>query len=108
MPALATPVGAQRPYFPAALPAGYDAADPLHDEGTPTMPQADSNASPVVLVVDDEPELRSLLVEYLGRHGFAVRAAPNAAQAREMVLAAAPDLALLDVNMPGENGLSLA
>ena len=61
-----------------------------------------------LLVVDDEPELRSLLGEYFGRHGFTVRAAPDAAAARVMVAEAPPTLAILDVNMPGENGLSLA
>jgi two-component system phosphate regulon response regulator OmpR len=63
---------------------------------------------PSLLVVDDEPELRGLLAEYFGRHGFAVRAAADAAEARALIAAAAPDLAVLDVNMPGENGLSLA
>ncbi|MBC7940437.1 MAG: response regulator [Chitinophagaceae bacterium] len=65
-------------------------------------------ALPVVLLVDDEPELRGLLGEYFARHGFGVMAAGDAAQARELLAQARPDLALLDVNMPGENGLSLA
>ena len=69
---------------------------------------SDASASPVVMVVDDEPELRTLLGEYFGRHGFTVRAAPDAAAARVMVAEAPPTLAILDVNMPGENGLSLA
>jgi len=63
---------------------------------------------PVVMVVDDEPELRTLLGEYFVRHGFEVRAAGDAAAARLMVDERVPDLAILDVNMPGENGLSLA
>jgi len=63
---------------------------------------------PVVLVVDDEPELRTLLGEYFGRHGFTVRSAPDAAAARELLAQERPDIAILDVNMPGENGLSLA
>lgn len=68
------------------------------------------SASPAtVLVVDDEPELRELLSEYLGRHGFAVRLAQDAAAARQMLVEQTlPALAILDVNMPGENGLSLA
>ena len=61
-----------------------------------------------VLVVDDEPELRSLLAEYLGRHGFAVRAAADAAEARALVAQARPPVAILDIHMPGEDGLSLA
>lgn len=65
-------------------------------------------SAPTLLVVDDEPELRGLLAEYFGRHGFAVSVAPDAAQAREQIATARPDLAVLDINMPGENGLSLA
>jgi len=72
------------------------------------MAQAEGNASPVVLVVDDEPELRSLLAEYFGRLGFRGRTAPAAAAARAAVAEQAPALAILDINMPGENGLSLA
>ena len=72
------------------------------------MVSGEPAAKPVVLVVDDEPELRTLLGEYFGRHGFEVRTAPEAASARALVAQAAPDLAILDVNMPGENGLSLA
>ena len=63
---------------------------------------------PTLLVVDDEPELRGLLAEYFGRHGFAVSTAEDAAQARDRIAAVRPDLAVLDINMPGENGLSLA
>jgi len=67
-----------------------------------------AESQPVVMVVDDEPELRALLSEYFGRHGFEVRAAEDASAARRMVAEQAPALAILDVNMPGENGLSLA
>jgi len=63
---------------------------------------------PTVLVVDDEPELRSLLADYLGRQGLQVQLAEDAAAARTMCAERTPDIALLDVNMPGENGLSLA
>jgi two-component system phosphate regulon response regulator OmpR len=77
--------------------------DPV-DMATPAAPAT----LPSLLVVDDEPELRGLLAEYFGRHGFAVRMAADSAQARELIAAARPDLAVLDINMPGENGLSLA
>ena len=61
-----------------------------------------------LLVVDDEPELRSLLIEYFGRHGFAVTAVQDAAEARQALAEWPVHLAILDINMPGENGLSLA
>ena len=72
------------------------------------MSPAEVLPSPLLLVVDDEPELRSLLAEYFGRHGFTVRTAADAAAARISVAEQAPALAILDINMPGENGLSLA
>jgi DNA-binding response OmpR family regulator len=72
------------------------------------MPGAEGPSQPTLLVVDDEPELRSLLAEYFERHGFAVRSAPDAAAARQAVGGEVPALAILDINMPGENGLSLA
>ncbi|WP_245213088.1 response regulator [Rhizobacter sp. AJA081-3] len=70
--------------------------------------QIAAGTSPLVMVVDDEPELRALLGEYFARHGFEVVLAEDAAAARRQVALRLPDLAILDVNMPGENGLSLA
>ena len=72
------------------------------------MQQAEAHLTPTVLVVDDEPELRSLLAEYFSRHGFTVRTAADALAARASISEEAPALAILDINMPGENGLSLA
>lgn len=57
-----------------------------------------------IIVVDDEPDLRALLTDYLGGHGFRVEAAEDA-RALDRRLADGPaDLILLDVNMPGESG----
>jgi two-component system phosphate regulon response regulator OmpR len=63
---------------------------------------------PVLLAVDDEAELRSLLVEYFGGHGFDAVAAADAIEARGLVERKPPAVALLDIHMPGEDGLSLA
>ena len=60
-----------------------------------------------LLLVDDEATLREPLAEYLSRQGFAVVQAASAAQARSRLRDEAPDLVLLDVMMPGEDGLSL-
>jgi len=60
-----------------------------------------------VLLVDDEPSLREPLAEYLTRQGFVVSQAEDAAKARSALLEEAPDLVLLDIMMPGEDGLSL-
>jgi len=61
-----------------------------------------------LLVVDDEPEVRELLQEYFRDHGFRVLTAIDAAGARQAMVQALPRLALLDVHMPGEDGLTLA
>ena len=60
-----------------------------------------------VLLVDDEPSLREPLAEYLARQGFVVSQAEDAAGARSLLLEETPDLVLLDIMMPGEDGLSL-
>ncbi len=60
-----------------------------------------------LLVVDDERSLREPLAEYLAREGFDVREAESAAAARTVLVGFAPDLVLLDIMMPGEDGLSL-
>ncbi len=60
-----------------------------------------------LLLVDDEAALREPLAEYLSRQGFVVAQAPSAAAARTALRDETPDLVLLDVMMPGEDGLSL-
>jgi two-component system OmpR family response regulator len=60
-----------------------------------------------LLLVDDEAALREPLAEYLSRQGFDVAQAPSAADARSQIRDETPDLVLLDIMMPGEDGLSL-
>ncbi|MEL6878058.1 MAG: response regulator [Pseudomonadota bacterium] len=60
-----------------------------------------------ILLVDDEPTLREPLGEYLTGQGFAVTEAASAAAARAMLVETMPDIVLLDIMMPGEDGLSL-
>ena len=60
-----------------------------------------------LLLVDDEAALREPLAEYLSRQGFSVTEAASAAQARSLLKDELPDLVLLDIMMPGEDGLSL-
>ncbi len=59
-----------------------------------------------LLLVDDEPSLREPLAAYLTRQGFTVREAVSAADARQQLSRETPDLVLLDIMMPGEDGLS--
>ncbi len=63
---------------------------------------------PHITVVDDEPGICDMIAEYLGSHGFRVETAGNAATFRELYAARPADLVILDINMPGEDGLSLA
>ena len=63
---------------------------------------------PHILLVDDEREIREPLASYLVRNGVRVTKAENAAVARQMLSAYAIDLVLLDIMMPGEDGLALA
>jgi DNA-binding response OmpR family regulator len=61
-----------------------------------------------LVVVDDEPEIRGMVADYLDKNGFAVRRCANGSEL-DVVLASGPaDLVVLDVSMPGEDGLSIA
>ncbi len=60
---------------------------------------------PKVLVVDDEPDAVELLQEFLTAKGYEVSAAFNGEEALEKVKTDRPHLILLDVRMPGMNGL---
>jgi two-component system OmpR family response regulator len=60
-----------------------------------------------ILVVDDHREIRDLLGRYLARHGFRASVADSAASARRILQGNAIDLVVLDIMMPGEDGLSL-
>ena len=61
-----------------------------------------------VLVVDDDPAIRSMLAEYLGQHGYEVALASSGAAMRAELERAAPAVVLLDIGLPGEDGLTLA
>jgi DNA-binding response OmpR family regulator len=61
-----------------------------------------------ILVVDDDPDIRDLLEDYLGDQGYKVIAVPAADAFRKALSEYEPDVVLLDVGLPGEDGLSLA
>lgn len=60
-----------------------------------------------LLVVDDDDRIRDLLKQYLSRHGHSVTTAADAAAARKLFQTFSFDLAIFDIMMPGEDGLSL-
>ena len=63
--------------------------------------------SPHILVVDDHKDIRDLLARYLAKHEYRVSTAEDAAAARRRLKDAAIDLVVLDIMMPGEDGLAL-
>jgi len=65
------------------------------------------NANPHILVVDDHRDIREPLAAYLEKSGYRASQAPDAAAARKLMEGAAIDLVVLDIMMPGEDGLSL-
>jgi DNA-binding response OmpR family regulator len=61
-----------------------------------------------IVVVDDDSDVRETVGEYLRRNGFSVTEADGGDALREVMASRPIDLALLDINMPGEDGLTLA
>jgi two-component system OmpR family response regulator len=76
------------------------------------MPRMDSRtdppaAQPRILMVDDDPGIRDVVSDFLGKHGYAVETAGDSRE-MEMVLERGPvDLIVLDVMLPGEDGLAI-
>jgi DNA-binding response OmpR family regulator len=60
-----------------------------------------------ILVVDDEPIVRDVVVRYLRRDGYQTREAATGDEAREILEAETPQLVVLDVMLPGTDGLEL-
>ncbi|PFG64123.1 two-component system phosphate regulon response regulator OmpR [Thioclava sp. ES.031] len=65
------------------------------------------SADPHLLIVDDDERIRTLLKSFLQRHGFLVTAARDAGHARALLSGLEFSLIVMDVMMPGEDGLSL-
>jgi len=77
----------------------------------PNLVSADSGgvvSLPIrIAIVEDEPDLREAVAEYLGVNGYEVTAVSNAAAMRALIETETFHLAVLDIAMPGEDGLSL-
>ena len=63
--------------------------------------------TPHILVVDDHREIRELLAKYLAKNGLRVSVANGGGEMRQAMRAGAVDLVVLDIMMPGEDGLTL-
>ena len=58
-----------------------------------------------ILVVDDETAIREVLIEFLSSHGYAAQGAENGREALQLARAINPQVVLLDIAMPGMNGI---
>lgn len=63
--------------------------------------------NPRILVVDDDPALRDLLLEYLGANGLTVEAVADGSGMRQAIERGMPNAVVLDLMLPGEDGLAL-
>ena len=66
-----------------------------------------SDPAPHLLIVDDDERIRGLLQKFLLRHGFLVSVARDAAHARRLLSGLEFDMIVMDVMMPGEDGVAL-
>jgi two-component system, OmpR family, response regulator len=69
--------------------------------------RADMTQSPHIIIVDDEAPAREMVGEYLKMHGFAVTLCDGGKSLRSAIETSVPDLVVLDLNMPEEDGLSI-
>ena len=76
--------------------------DEYRDQGAPL-----TDAAPHLLVVDDDGRIRTLLTRYLGEHGFRMTNAGDAREALRHLGGLSFDLLIVDVMMPGQDGISL-
>jgi DNA-binding response OmpR family regulator len=73
------------------------------------MPDKTAMSAPVatILMVEDDPEIRRLVGEFLRKEGYAVEEAEDAPSMEAVFARARPDLMILDLMLPGEDGLSI-
>lgn len=62
---------------------------------------------PHIALVDDHRDIRDLVGKYLSQHGYRVSVAESGTALRRLLERSAPDLVVLDIMMPGEDGLSV-
>lgn len=61
-----------------------------------------------LIVVDDEPDIRAMVADYLGKDGYAVCRCASGIELDAVLRSGPADLVVLDVSMPGEDGISIA
>lgn len=83
------------------------AGDGRNWESRSTATSAGKDGMPTVLIVDDEPIVREVVADYLRKDGFRVESAADGPEALSRFAAARPDLVLLDLMLPGIDGLEV-
>ena len=73
----------------------------------PSQPSSDNPAPARIIVVDDDPGIRDVVHEFLSRHGYEVETAPDAAGLYRPLQRAPADLVVLDLMLPGIDGLEV-
>ncbi|MGB3553301.1 MAG: response regulator [Jannaschia sp.] len=79
----------------------------MNSEARPTAHDASPNHQAHILLVDDDERIRTLLQKFLSRNGYLVTGARDANHARRLLAGLDFDIAVLDVMMPGDNGIVL-
>ena len=71
------------------------------------LPMEDEQPQEHILVVDDDPGIRDVIAEFLARHGYSVDAAADGREMERAIGRRRPDLIVLDLMLPGEDGLAI-
>jgi CheY-like chemotaxis protein len=100
------------PSPPLTIPAGGDVAESFSTTRQPqsvssTITKRSGEKRPSILIVDDEPEVARLLRDFLTRQGYALKFAATGGEALALIQKQAPDLLLMDLAMPGVNGVEM-
>ena len=71
------------------------------------MSEAVTNSADLILIVDDDPAIRQLVGDFLAQHGFRAEGAASGAEMDGLIAAERPALVVLDLMLPGEDGLTI-
>lgn len=71
------------------------------------MDESGRDQADLILLVDDDPEIRQLIADFLAPHGFRIAAAANGTDMDRQISVARPSLVVLDLMLPGEDGLAI-
>jgi two-component system OmpR family response regulator len=79
----------------------------MNADMTLTASRSDMNLGQKILMVDDDPGIRDVVSDFLSRHGYQVETAADASEMERALARGQTDLVVLDVMLPGEDGLAI-